>query len=755
MNISGPTALNITKTDASCGQMNGSVILGQVTGGTGPFTFSFNNSAFTLQTQYNGLVSGIFPITVKDANNCDYTTTVTILSPNAPSNILTSITNETCDQNNGGIVLGMVTGGTSPYTYSINGSPFTNTLTYNNLGNGMYTIVVKDANDCNYNTIATILAVSNPKNINITTTNTNCGTSNGSIKIDSVSGGISPFEFSINGSSFTTNTLYSSLSARSYDIIVKDATGCTFTKVINVNNIGGPTDVQITKTNATCGNANGTITIGSVTGGLQPMEYNFDNRGFSATTMFNNLPAGDFNLTVRDANDCLFSKIVTIEQIGDFIPNIATIHTTCGLTNGSLSATPIGNNYSYLWSQGSVMASLSNLGQGTYMVTITEMNSGCQKTATATVLTSQPLEIFCNPTDVSSVNGNDGQATINVTNFKSRYNVSWSGPLSGNFTNISANEVLIENLIPGTYTVNITDVDGCTDTCIFTIKNKDCAMTADATGTSTNCFGGQDGKIQLSILNATGNTTLRWSNPLWNDLINITNALAGSYTVTVTDAANCTVTENVLVGQPTEISLQCSGTFVSLPGAKDGSGSLLLAGGTPNYTVAWSGAQSGNLINQTPGNINLSNLSAGAYLVTVTDNNNCNKICNFTVGDSLCPIKAEGLESPISCPDYCDGSINVSFTNQQGATQITWNKPEYNGKYSIENLCSGTYKATITDAQNCSSEINLTLAEPQAWSLSITTDKDQVLLNESVNLKIITSLQPSEISSINWKADPQ
>src|SRR6185295_18337333 len=158
----GATAIAVTATDAACGSTNGTITLGAVTGGVGPYTYSVNGSAFTGTTVYNNMAAGSYTVSVKDNNGCVFN------APNALVNntggataIAVSTTDGSCGQSDGSITLGAVTGGVAPYTYSINGSTFTNTLVYNNLASGTYSIAVKDVNGCIFNAPAAIISNTN------------------------------------------------------------------------------------------------------------------------------------------------------------------------------------------------------------------------------------------------------------------------------------------------------------------------------------------------------------------------------------------------------------------------------------------------------------------------------------------------------------------------------------------------------------------------------------------------------------------
>src|SRR4029079_2822732 len=209
---------------------------------------------------------------------------------------------------------GSVTGGTAPYTYSVDGSAFTATLVYNNLASGSHTIDVKDANGCSFSTNATVNNTNGPTAITATPASANCGQNNGSITLGSVTGGTAPYTYSVDGSAFTATLVYNNLAAGSHTIDVKDANGCSFSTSATVNNTNGPTAITATPAAASCGASNGSITLGSVTGGTAPYTYSVDGSAFTATLVYNNLAAGSHTIDVKDANGCTFSTSATINN---------------------------------------------------------------------------------------------------------------------------------------------------------------------------------------------------------------------------------------------------------------------------------------------------------------------------------------------------------------------------------------------------------------------------------------------------------
>src|SRR5205823_6416590 len=127
-----------------------------------------------------------------------------------------------------------------------------------------------------------------------------------------VTGGVAPYTYSIDGGAFTATTSYTNLAAGAHTIDVKDANGCIYSTTATVNGSTGPTAIVTTTVDAACGTANGTLTLGAVTGGVAPYTYSIDGGAFTATTNYTALAAGSHTIHVKDASGCILATTVTI-----------------------------------------------------------------------------------------------------------------------------------------------------------------------------------------------------------------------------------------------------------------------------------------------------------------------------------------------------------------------------------------------------------------------------------------------------------
>jgi PKD repeat protein len=460
-----PTAQATTTTTTACGASTGTITIGATTGGTSPYTYSVNGSAFTTTTAYSGFGAGSYPVIVQDVNGCQFSTTAVISNSSGPTAQSVSTINATCGGSNGTINIGATTGGTGPYTYSVNGSAYTTATTYTGLAAGAYSVIVKDVAGCMFTTNVNVSNTPGPTAQATTITNATCGNSNGVINLGATTGGAAAYTFSLNGSAFTSATNYTGLAAGTYTVVVKDANACTFSTVVTVANSAGPTAVATSTSNSNCGNSDGTITIGAVTGGSPAYTYSVNGSASTTATSYTGFTAGTYPVVVSDANGCTFSTTVTVSNTGS-TPPTPTI-TQSGLILTSSSAT--GNQW-YLDGvliPGATGQNYTVSANGNYTVVVTI--AGCPSaTSAVTVVTGVGInEIRNNPYGLSVYpNPNDGNFTISfVSNDKNNYKVEIVNALGQlvyredvkDFTGMYKKEMSVVEYGQGVYTISLTN----------------------------------------------------------------------------------------------------------------------------------------------------------------------------------------------------------------------------------------------------------------------------------------------------------
>ncbi len=605
--VSGTTVV----TNVSCnGASNGAINL-TPTGGTAPYTFNWGGGITT--EDRTGLSAGTYTVTITDANGCTGTVNVTVTQPATVVSGTTVVTNVACNGSSNGSINLTPTGGTAPYTFNWGGGITTEDRT--GLAAGTYTVTITDANGCTGTVNATVTQPT-ALSATISQTNISCnGGSNGSASI-TVSGGTAPYTYSWSPTGGTAATA-TGLSAGIYTVTVTDANSCTTTRTVTITQ---PTALSatISQTNVSCnGGSNGSASI-TVSGGTAPYTYSWSPTGGTGATA-TGLSAGTYTVTVTDANSCTTTRTVTITHPATAVSGTTVVtNVACnGASNGSINLTPTGGTapYTFNWDGGITTEDRTGLSAGTYTVTITDAN-GCTGTVNATL--TQPATAVQEQTVVTNVacNGSsNGSINLTPTGGTAPYTFNWGGGITTeDRTGLSA----------GTYTVTITDANGCTGTVNATVTQPATSVSGTTVVTNVSCNGSSNGAINLTATGGTAPYTFNWGGGITTE--DRTGLSAGTYTVTITDANGCTGTVNATVTQPTALSATISQTNVSCNGGSNGSASITVSGGTAPYTYSWS---------PTGGTgATATGLSAGTYTVTVTDANSCSTTRTVTITQS-------------------------------------------------------------------------------------------------------------------------
>ncbi|MCW3078019.1 MAG: hypothetical protein JWO32_2628, partial [Bacteroidetes bacterium] len=300
------TALATTFVNPTCGNNNGSITLGAVTGGSPTFSYSINGGAFTTAPTLTNLAPGAYNIVVKDVSGCTFPKTVTLVNQPGPTAITFTTAATTCVGNVGQVGITGITGGTPAFTFSLNGvsSPSVNT----GLSAGAYILTVKDNNGCTFSTTATVNSINGPSSATVAFTNATCGASNGSATLTGVTGGTSPYQYSFNGGAFSATTIQAGLNAGPKSVVVKDANSCTLTVNFTIGNTGAPTAAVSSFSNVSCfGGSNGSFTV-TPSGGTPGFNYTLTpgniTNGFGT---FTGLTAQAYTVVAQDAAGCVTS----------------------------------------------------------------------------------------------------------------------------------------------------------------------------------------------------------------------------------------------------------------------------------------------------------------------------------------------------------------------------------------------------------------------------------------------------------------
>lgn len=692
--VTGPPAamsITLTPTNITCAGLNNGQISSQVSGGGGGYMFSWSNMATT--QNISNLGPGSFTLTVTDANGCTATSSATISAPPA-----LTVSVSTTDQTQVGVSNGTATanpsGGSGGYTYAWSNSG--NTQNIANLSPGNYTVTVTDGNGCTAIASGVVAGITCTLSASINISgNINCfGGTNGALMASPQNAQGTPTYLWSTGA---TTQQINNLGANSYQLTITDGVGCTATASINLTQ---PTElnVSVTATQMTgVGNNDGSISS-NTSGGTGSYNYLWSNGASSQNIA--NLAPGSYTLTVTDANGCTKTASATINQISCSIAvslNITTNISCNGGQNGAISSQVTGNSGSvtYNWSNGASTNNISNLAAGNYTLTVTD-NLNC--TATATISLTQPAAINANvsTTNQTTAGVNNGSATVNASGGTGNFTYNW---------NTGGSTQTINNLAPGTYTVTVTDQNGCTDVATGIVSALDCNLTAGITIIDEiDCFGNNNGVLAATTSGGNGNITYQWSNG--SSTQQISNLGPGNYQVTATDANNCMATASQIIVQPSQLTVNLQVTQMSAVGANDGSITAVPNGGTLNYSYQWNTGSFASTID---------NLSPDTYSVAVTDGNGCVVQATATINDINCNLAVNLVSTnPILCFDDATGAIAAQATNAQGSISYAWSTGATGN--SVSGLPAGTYSLTATDDLGCSATASITLSQPSQLS---------------------------------------
>ena len=701
-------------TAVTCFGLNNGTATITPAGGSGTYTYLWSNGATTATA--TGLAPGTYNVTITDSNACTKNIPgIVVGGPTAALSATASTTPVSCFNGNNGTATVTPLGGTGTKTYLWSNGATTATAT--GLAAGTYSVTLRDANLCS--TSVTGIVVGGPTAAvsgTFVTTPVSCfGENNGSATVTPL-GGVGGYTYSWSPSGGSAATA-SNLTAGTYSVTITDNNGCPAT--ITGITVGGPTaglsGIASTTAVSCFGASNGVATI-NVSGGTPNYSYLWSNGATDATAT--GLATGVYSVLVTDGNSCsrTFNNI-SVGSVTVINPNPTQVNVSCNNgNNGSATVTPVGGSgtYTYLWNNGATTATLSNLAQGNYSVTITDSFS-CSVTQAFTI-TEPPALVasqaaLINP---SCNNGANGSATVAVTGGTLPYSYSWS---SSGGTGITAS-----GLSGGIYTVTVTDAKGCIATQAFTLIQPP-ALAVTTSQTDILCNGEATGSATVVVTGGTPGYTYSWSPSGGNDAT-ASNLIAGTYTVTITDNNNCFTTRTFIITEPITPLTASQGTVanVNCYGEPTGSATVIASGGTGAYSYSWS-PSGGTAATATE-------LAAGNYTVTVTDDNGCTTTQGFNITQPAAPLTATTASTDVSCFNGANGTASVSVSGGTPLYTYLW-APSGGTASFATGLSAGNYTCTITDSKGCTLIQPVTVGSPSV--LSPTIAKTDVTCNGGTN----------------------
>jgi gliding motility-associated-like protein len=725
--------INAVPTAGTIACYNGTTVInaGQTqVSGTGPYTYLWSNG--TTGTSITA-TAGTYSLTVTDQYGCSDNTPITITQPSPLGiNLTSTLDNGVCD----GTATASVSGGTLPYSYSWTPGSLT-TATITGLCTGDYTVVVTDNNGC---TISQSVVINNDptcQSLNITIpshTNVDCyGGSNGTATA-SVTGGTFPYSYLWTPSGNTTATP-SGLSSGTYTVMVTDLNGCKDYASVSILQPTAITNSMTHTDVSSIGGTDGTATA-NPQGGTPGYTYLWSPGGQTTQTALN-LSSGVggvmYYVDITDSKMCTHEDSVLINQppCNDFLLSVNTTNVLCnGDSNGSAYIV-IANgsgSYSITWSTGATnVTSVTGLTAGTYTVTVTDNASNCTTFQSFSITEPNQLTLGLVPTNISCNGDQNGSIDLTVSGGTYPYSFVW---VQGG--KIIANHEDLVDMGPGTYTITVTDVNGCTATASIGITQP-AALTTTYTYQDNPCHGNSLGSIDATPGGGTTPYTYAWTGTGFYSAStqDISGLPTGGYLLTLTDNNGCVLKTNVNISEPDTLTASAVMTQqVTCAGGTEGDADLTVAGGTTPYTYAWTGPS------YTGSSQDLLNVAAGTYNVTVTDAHSCTATASVTITTVLdvtppvitCPGDQTGNTSSTTCTYTHSGTAwNATATDNcvvssltyllSGATVTTVPASNLNGQVFNKGVTTVTWTATDGLGNSVSCSYTVTISDATAPSI--------------------------------------
>lgn len=679
------------------------------TGGTAPYQYIWFNGNTGNTTEVTA--AGTYAVMVTDANGCTKTASATVSQNVVFPLAAAAATIQSCSTGQATVNgQGSSTGANFSYLWTppaggtiISGGT---SLTATVSGLGVYTLqVTNNTNGCTTTAQATVTG-SAPPGATASGTTLTCANTSGTITSSTSAGGVTyawsgpnNFMSPLQNPTVTVTGIYTVT-------ITVTSTGCASTATATVNGDLATPNLSVAVTTATCASPNCIATASSTT----PNTTYIWGGGIASTSPSVTLPpGGPYTVTVTGSNGCTTSTQVAYSA--NVTPPSLTISggsLNCATSSTTVSVVSNAPNSSYQWSGGSITggngtAVITVNSGGMYTTTVTNPVNGCTSTASfsisvdtikPTVVIAPPANLTCTNLIVQ-LNGSGSSQGPNIA-------YQWAGPSIVN----GANTLMPNVSAQGPYTVTITNIaNACSSTGSVTVVEKTQIALAIENVALPACFGNATGSATAVASLGTPPYTYLWSNGAVTAQIN--NLIAGTYTVTATDAGGCTEDGSITISQPTAVALSVSATGETVQGQNNGTATATASGGISPYTYLWSNSQTTSTI---------TGLAPGVYTATTTDANGCTAAQTVTVNSFNCTFNATLSTTNVTCNGAGNGSATVVLMNELLPVVYQWSN--LGSTQTVNNLAPGIYTVTVSDASNCPVIISATIQEPAALTVN-------------------------------------
>ena len=694
LTVVDPPLLIVTEThlEISCSGVCDGLINLSVVGGTPGYSFSWIGTGSYINNieDINNLCVGNYCVTVTDTNFCTDTLCVNIIDPYPITITADTLTHILCYGDFTGSINITITGGNLPYIlYNWTGpNSFTaNTKDISGLEAGTYCITVTDTVGCTKDTCFILIE---PPALTLSFANISdpscLGYCDGSA--DAVVGGGTPnytYQWCDGDTTITNNSLCNGVC----QLTITDANNCTIVDSVTIVDPPGMTLSFTSNDVDPCnGDCNGDIDI-TIGGGTPGYTYNWTGPSFSSIEEdIDSLCAGTYYVTVTDMGPCsITDSLVISEELLITSIDSTTIVECNGDSSGTATVYPSGGKppYTYLWSNGDTGQTADSLAAGYVYVTITD-SLGCDHLDTANVLDNSSLIVsFTNLVDPTCFGYCDGIATLSISGGTPAYTYLWC---DGNTS------ITNTNLCAGNCNVTVTDSLGCLRVETVTLTEPDSIEITFTNIQNLVCWGDTIGAFTVSVTGGTPpylyslNGGLDLTDSTFSDLGQ------GNYGIVVTDAIGCTNTDTISFPQnPVLTGNIVQDSIILCHGDCNAQLTMIASGGSVPYIFSWTPSGS------TP---SISDLCAGPYSVTVTDNSGCTYEDNFIIIQPDAIILTIVVDSIVNCGNDSTGQATAFATGGSGTISYQWDANANNQTTATAySLHGGIYYVTATDTNSC------------------------------------------------------
>lgn len=428
-------------------------------------------------------------------------------------------------------------------------------------------------------------------------------------------------------------------------------------------------------------------------------------------------------LTVQDSIFMEVSQLSTQAQQNSPV-------SCAGDSNGTATIIPANGitPYQFNWANGTTTAQTTGLSAGVHQYTVTDV-TGCEATGSVTIQAPQPLQAQTNHIDPICFGGSNGQASVNGSGGNGNYSATWSTGAPG---------LIVNGLQAGTYQVTLTDAKGCTTEDSVVLTNPDPIEVQTVALEPADCFGQASGSATVTAVQGTRPYNWQWSNGA-NDS-SIQQVAAGTYRVTVTDANNCRQIDSVTITQPaTSLTVAMQETDIACHGDSTGTAGVLATGGVGPYTYQWSNGANGTM---------LSDLPAGTFYVTITDQNQCGALDSVVI-DQPAPITAQAItQEDVACFGDSTGQLIIQAQGGTGTLSANWQDGA--AGWQRQQIPAGQYTVTITDQNQCTLTDSFTIEQPEPLAIHTLTFSDSICAETTTGIVHVNSTGGVGTHSYQW-----